>query len=75
MALMKTVGWEGINWRDRQVAGFCEYGNEVLCSIKCKEFVDYLRNCLLLKEGLFLLELVMVTCGWLVGCATKMCDV
>jgi hypothetical protein len=48
------------------VAGFCECGNKVLCSIICKEFVDYLRNCLLFKEQLSLLELVIVTCSWLV---------
>ena len=49
-----------------QVAGFCECGSKVLCSIRCKEFVDYLRNCLLFKEDLCLLELVVVSCSWLV---------
>jgi hypothetical protein len=64
MAGMKTrVGGHGL---EGQVAGFCEYGNKGLCSIKCKEFVDYLRNCLLFKEDLWVLELVMVTCRWLV---------
>jgi hypothetical protein len=48
-----------------QVESFCEYANKVMCSIKCKEFVDYLGNCLLFKEELCLLELVMVTCSWL----------
>lgn len=48
------------------MAGFCECGNKDLCSIKCKEFVDYLRNCLLLKGESCLLDLVMVTCGCLV---------
>jgi len=58
------------------VAGFCEYGNKVLCSIKCKEFLDYLRNCLLFKEELCLLELVIGTCSWLVVLLKcVMCDV
>jgi hypothetical protein len=73
MAVVKTrMGGHGL---DGQVAGFCECGNKVLCPLKCKEFVDYLKNCLLFKEEPCLLELVMVTCSWLVGCATKMCDV
>lgn len=49
-----------------QVAGLCKRDNEVLCSIKCKEFVGYLRNCVLFKDKLCLLDLVVVTCSWLV---------
>jgi len=29
----------------RQVAGACECGNETSGSIKCGEFLDWLRNC------------------------------
>ena len=49
-----------------QVAGFCEYGNRVLCFVKCEESVDYLRFCLLFKEGLCLFELFVDTCSCLV---------
>lgn len=52
------MGGHGV---EGQVAGFCECGYKVLCSIKCKEFVHYLRNCLLFKEDLCLLGLVTVT--------------
>jgi hypothetical protein len=48
------------------VAGFCEHGNEVLCSIKCKEVFDYLRDCLLFKEELCSMETDVVTCSWLI---------
>jgi hypothetical protein len=33
------------------VAGCCECGNERLGSIKCGEFLDWLRNCWLLKKA------------------------
>ena len=33
-----------------QVAGCCEQGNEPLGCIKCREHLDYLRNCQLLKK-------------------------
>jgi len=42
----------GLDWCGSglvQAAGFCECGNEPLCSTKCGEFLDKLRNCLLLK--------------------------
>jgi hypothetical protein len=26
------------------MAGFCEYGNETLGSIKCEEFIDQVKN-------------------------------
>ena len=38
--------WTGLLW---QVAGACEYDNEPSGSIKCGEFLDKLRTCLLLK--------------------------
>ena len=43
--------WDGgMNWidlaHDRDVwLGFCKCGNEPSGSIKCKEFLDYLRTC------------------------------
>jgi hypothetical protein len=33
------------------VTGSCECGNELPGSIKCGEFLDYLRNCSLLKKA------------------------
>jgi len=48
---LREVGWGGV---DRialaQVAGSCECGDEPSGSIKCREFLDYLRTCLLLKD-------------------------
>jgi hypothetical protein len=36
----------GLIWlRITQVAGSCECGNEPLGSIKCGEFLDWLRTC------------------------------
>jgi hypothetical protein len=32
------------------MAGACECGNEPSVSIKCKEFLDYVRKCLLLGK-------------------------
>jgi hypothetical protein len=34
----------------RQVAGYCAHGKETAGSTKCGEFLDYLRNCYLLKK-------------------------
>jgi len=34
-----------------QEAGTCKRGNEHSGSIKCGEFLDYMRNCLLLRKG------------------------
>ena len=48
---LQEVGWGGT---DRialtQVAGSCECGDESSGSIKWREFLDYLRACLLLKK-------------------------
>ena len=38
------------------MADACEYGNELLGSIKCGEFLDYLQNQLASQEGLCSLE-------------------
>ena len=38
------------------MAGTCEYGNEISCSIKRVEFVDYLQNQLASQEGLCSME-------------------
>jgi hypothetical protein len=35
---------------DEEVAGTCECGNEPLNSIKCGEFLDYLKTGYLLKK-------------------------
>jgi len=44
----KQIGGGGMNWIDlAQVAGSCECGNELFGSIKCKEFLDWLRRTLL----------------------------
>ena len=37
-------------------AGACEYGNELLGSIKCGEFLDQLQNQLASQEGLCSME-------------------
>ena len=34
------------------MVGACEYGNELLGSLKCGEFLDYLENQLASQEGL-----------------------
>jgi hypothetical protein len=51
---------EGIDWEVHgqhlsgsglgQIAGFCECGNKLPCSIKFREFLDYLRTCYLLRK-------------------------
>ena len=44
--------WTGSSWLSGQgqVAGTCECGNEPSGSIKCGEFLDYLRTGWLLKK-------------------------
>ena len=39
-----------------QVAGACEYGNELSGSTKCGEFLDQLQNQLASQEGLCSME-------------------
>ena len=39
-----------------QVAGTCEYGNELPGSIRCGELLDWLQNQLASKEGLCSME-------------------
>ena len=36
--------------------GACEYGNELLCSIKCGEFLNWMQNQLASQEGLCSME-------------------
>jgi hypothetical protein len=36
----------------QQIAVACEYGNELLSSVKCGEFLNYLQNQLASQEGL-----------------------
>jgi len=38
------------------MAGTCEYSDELLGSIKCREFVDQLQNQLASQEGLCSME-------------------
>jgi hypothetical protein len=43
--------WTGSSWlRIGQMAGTCECGNEPSGSIKCGEFLDWLRTCWVLKK-------------------------
>jgi hypothetical protein len=42
--------------QDRDMAGACEYGNELSGSIRCGEFLDYLQNQLASQEGLCSME-------------------
>jgi len=50
----EEIGW-GFDWiavvqdRDRWWS-CCECGNELSGCIKCEEFLDWLRNCQLLKQ-------------------------
>ena len=44
----RCMVWSGLG--RLQVVGYCEYGNELQCSIKCGEFLDRLRNCQLHKN-------------------------
>jgi hypothetical protein len=38
--------WTGLIWlRTGTGGGFCEYGNAHPTSIRCREFLDYLRIC------------------------------
>jgi hypothetical protein len=39
-----------------QVAGTCEYGDELSDCIKCGEFLDWLQNQLAFQEGLCSME-------------------
>jgi hypothetical protein len=45
---LQEVGCGGMDWiglaKDRNVTGNCECGNELSGSIKCGEFLDYLRT-------------------------------
>jgi hypothetical protein len=36
----KLEGVVGTGWRQRQMAGTCEYGNEISGSMKCGELLD-----------------------------------
>jgi len=51
---LKEKALKGLDWIDGsgwgQVVGCCEYGNELLVSIKCGEFRTQLGYCQLLKE-------------------------
>jgi hypothetical protein len=41
---LRETGWEGVDWihlaQDRPVASPCEHRNELLASIKGREFLD-----------------------------------
>jgi len=62
---LQEVRWEGM---DRitlaQVTGSCECGDEPSGSIKCREFLDYLRTCLLLKDCAALISFVRSFVSW-----------
>ena len=52
---LQEVGCGGMDWielaQDKgQLAGTCKCGNKPSASIKCWEFLDYLRNGYLLKK-------------------------
>ena len=51
---LQDVGCGILDWiavDQGQVVGSCECSNEHSVSIKCGEFLDYLRNCQLLDKG------------------------
>jgi hypothetical protein len=45
---VEEIGWVDADWirlaQDRDLSGSCESGNEPSGFIKCKEFLDQLRN-------------------------------
>jgi hypothetical protein len=47
MDIRERMGWYGLDWS----GGSCEHGNEPSGSIKCWEFVEWLRNWQLLKKA------------------------
>ena len=49
-------GLDGVGSGQGQVAGACEYGDELSGSIKYGEFLDYLQNQLAYQEGLCSME-------------------
>jgi len=50
----QVAGWGGMDWfdlaQDRDMAGARECGNKPSGSIKCGEFIDWMRTCQLLKK-------------------------
>jgi hypothetical protein len=60
---LKVIGLRGVDWINVaqdwvHVAGSCEHGNELLGSIECGEFLDYLTGVLAFQERLCTMELV-----------------
>ena len=55
---LEEGGLDGVCSGQGQVAGACEYGNELSCSIKCGEFLDQLQNQVASQEGLCSMEQV-----------------
>jgi hypothetical protein len=53
---MGLWGLDGVGSGQGQVAGTCEYGNELSGSVKCGEFLDQLHNQLASQEGLCSVE-------------------
>jgi hypothetical protein len=51
-----TVVWTGFIWL--RIGTSFECGNKPSCSIKCGEFVEYLRTCWLLKKDFCSMEIV-----------------
>jgi hypothetical protein len=47
---------DGFGSGEGQVAGACEYGNELWGYITCGEFLDWLQNQLASHEGLCCME-------------------
>ena len=46
---LQEVACGGVDWielaQNRELAGTCDCGNEPSGSIKCGEFLDYLKTC------------------------------
>lgn len=40
--VLRQVTFGGVNWGERSLVGSCNYGNEPLSSMKCREFIDEL---------------------------------
>ena len=48
---LQEVGWGGMVWNTLvQEEGSCECDDEPSGSVKCREFLHYVKACLLLKD-------------------------
>jgi hypothetical protein len=74
---LKEIGWESVDLiglaqeRDPGRGGPCEDDNEVSVSMRCRNFLDLLRNCLLFKRYSMIWSW-LVTCSLLVNSTNRL---